>query len=81
MTRLVGSIEDLVVEHGEVEGKTETNGVSRGKLRLGNLGSGLVGFERFVGRVLAAVANGKLGQVAVVVSLPESRVFRLATCA
>ena len=69
---LVGSIEDLVVEDREVEGEAETDGVGRGKLRLGNLGGGLVGVKRLVGRVLARVADGELGEVAVVVTLPVS---------
>lgn len=67
---LVGSVEDLVVEHREVEGEAETNGVRRRKLSLSNLGGSLVGIEGLVGRVLALVANGKLGQVSVVVTLP-----------
>ena len=67
---LVGSVEDLVVEDGEVEGKTQADGVGGGELGLGNLGGSLVGLEGLVGRVLAAVANGELGEVAVVVTLP-----------
>lgn len=34
----VGGVEDLVVEHGEVQRKTETDGVSRGQLGLCNVG-------------------------------------------
>jgi hypothetical protein len=67
---LVGSVENLVVEDGEVQGEAETDGVGGGKLGLGNLGGGLVGLEGLVGGVLAAVADGELGQVAVVVALP-----------
>ena len=70
MASLVGSIEDLVVEDGEVEGKAEANGVGRRKLGLGNVGSVLVGLERLVGGILALVANGELGKVTVVVTLP-----------
>ena len=72
MASLVRGIEDLVVEDREVEGKAETDGVGRGKLRLGNLGGSLVGVERLVGRILARVADGELGEVAVVVTLPVS---------
>ena len=34
----VGRVEDLVVEHGEVEGQAEADGVRRGELGLGNVG-------------------------------------------
>lgn len=37
----VGRVEDLVVEHREVEGKTEADGVGRGELSLSNIGSAL----------------------------------------
>lgn len=67
---LVGGIENLVVEDGEVEGEAETDGVSGGQLSLSNLGSRLVGLKGLVGRVLALVANGKLGKITVVVTLP-----------
>jgi hypothetical protein len=67
---LVGSVENLVVEDGEVQGEAETDGVGGGELGLGNLGGSLVGLEGLVGGVLAAVADGELGQVAVVVALP-----------
>ena len=72
MASLVGSIENLVVEDREVEGEAETDRVGGGKLRLGNLGGSLVGVKGLVGRVLARVADGKLGKVAVVVTLPVS---------
>ena len=67
---LVGGIENLVVEDGVVEGEAETDGVSGGQLSLSNLGSRLVGLKGLVGRVLALVANGKLGKITVVVTLP-----------
>lgn len=70
MASLVRGVEDLIVEHGEVQGETQADGVGGGKVGLGNLGGGLVGLEGLVGRVLAAVANGELGQVTVVVTLP-----------
>jgi hypothetical protein len=73
VARLVGCVQDLVVEHGEVEGQAETDGVSGRKLSLGDLGGSLVGLQRLVGRVLALVANGKFGEVAVVVALPAKR--------
>ncbi len=70
MAGLVGGVEDLVVEDGEVEGKTQADGVSGRELGLGNLGGSLVSLKRLVGRILAAVADGELGEVAVVVTLP-----------
>lgn len=68
---LVGSVQDLVVEDGEVQGKTQADGVCGGKLGLSNLGSSLVGLKGLVSRVLALVADGELGEVAVVVALPS----------
>lgn len=70
MASLVGGIQDLVVENGEVEGKTQADRVSGRELGLSNLSSSLVSLEGLVGRVLAAVANGELGEVTVVVTLP-----------
>ena len=70
MASTVGAGEDFVVEDGEVEGETKTDGVRGSKVGLRNLGGGLVGVERLVGRGLALVANGELGEVAVVVTLP-----------
>jgi hypothetical protein len=70
---LVWGIEDLIVEYGEVEGKTQADGVGWGQVCLGNLGSGLVCLERLVGRCLALVANGELCEVTVVITLPATR--------
>jgi hypothetical protein len=71
LASLVGRVENLVVENGEVQRETETDGVGRGKVGSSNIGSSLVGLERLVGRGLALVTNGKLGEVTVVVALPE----------
>jgi hypothetical protein len=68
---LVGGIEDLVVENGEVKGKSEADRVRGRQLGLGNLGGSLVRLERLVGGVLALVANGELGEITVVVTLPR----------
>jgi hypothetical protein len=67
---LVRSVQDLIVKDGEVESETKADGVSRRKFGLGNFGGRLVSLERLVGRVLAPVANSKLGKVAVVITLP-----------
>jgi len=70
MAGLVGRIEDLVIENGEVEGETKTDRVRGSKVGLGNLGSSLVGVERLVGGDLALLANSKLGEITVVVAFP-----------
>ena len=38
----VGRVQDLVVENGEVEGETKTDGVGRGEISLGNIGGVLI---------------------------------------
>ena len=68
---LIRSIQNLIVEDREVERKAETNGVGRGQLGLGDLGRSLVSLQGLVGRVLPLVANGELGEVAVVITLPK----------
>lgn len=70
MASLVGGVEDLVVENGEVQSKTQADRVGRGKVGLGNLGSVLVSLEGLVGGLLALVASCELGEVTVVVTLP-----------
>lgn len=37
----IGGVEDLVVEDGEVQGKTQANGVSGSEVGLGNIGGAL----------------------------------------
>lgn len=69
MASLVGGVQDFVVEDGEVQGKTETDGVGRGEVSLGDLGGSLVSLERVIGGTLAAVTDGELGKVTVVVTL------------
>lgn len=70
LASLVRRVENLVVEHREVESKSQTDGVRRCQVSLGNLGRALVGFEGLVGGILTPVTDRKLSQVAVVVSLP-----------
>jgi hypothetical protein len=67
---LVRSIQNFIIKHGKVEGKAEANGVCRGEIGVGDLCGGLVSLERLVGRRLALVANGKLGKIAVIITLP-----------
>lgn len=67
---LIGSVEDLVVEDGEVQGETKTDGVCGGQLGLGNLGSSLVRLKRLVSRLLSSITNGEFSKITVVVALP-----------
>jgi hypothetical protein len=70
MASLIRGVENLVVEDGEVESETQTDGVGRRQFSLRNLGGRLISLKRLVGRVLSLVTDGKLGKVAVIVSLP-----------
>lgn len=67
----VGGVEDLVVEDGEVERQPQPDGVGGGQLRHGDVARRLVRHQAVLRRLLAVVARGKLGQVAVVVALPS----------
>jgi hypothetical protein len=67
---LVGGVQDLVVEDGEVEGKAKADWVGGSQVCLSNLGSVLVSLEGLVGGLLSLVANGELSEVAVVITLP-----------
>jgi hypothetical protein len=73
LASLVGRVEDLVVEYGEVQCETETNGMSGRKVGGSDISGGLVSLERLVGGGLALVTNGELGKVTVVVALPMQR--------
>jgi hypothetical protein len=44
--------------------------VGRRELGLGNLGGSLVGLKGLVGRILALVTDGELGEITVVITLP-----------
>jgi hypothetical protein len=70
MACLIGRVQNLIIEHGEVECKTKTNWVCWRKISLSNLGSILVGLERLSGGFLALLANGELSEVTVIVTLP-----------
>lgn len=45
MTSLVGRVEDLVVEDGEVESQTKTDGMSGREISGGHFSRGFVGFQ------------------------------------
>ena len=70
LASLVWGVEDLVVEHREVEGKTKTDGMRGSEIGGRNLSGSLVGLKRLVGRSLALIAEGKLGKITVVIALP-----------
>mmetsp|Transcript_30500 Transcript_30500/g.85404 ORF Transcript_30500/g.85404 Transcript_30500/m.85404 type:complete len:208 (-) Transcript_30500:264-887(-) len=69
VARPLRGVEDLVVEHGEVQGQAQANRVRRRQLvqrdRLGLL----VGHQGLLGSLFPVVAGLELGQVAVVVPL------------
>jgi len=76
MACLVGRVQDFIVENGEVKGETKTDWVCWRKVGLGNFGRVLVSLKRLVGRLLSLVANGELGQVTVVITLPKNCQFK-----
>lgn len=80
MASLIGGVQNLVVEDGKVQGKTKTDGMRGGQLSLGDFGSSLVCLKRLVGRLLSSIANGELGEVAVVVTLPDVVISRMSSC-
>jgi hypothetical protein len=61
MACLIWRVQDLIVEHGEVESKAETDWVRWRKISLGNFGGILVRFERLIGGFLSLVPNSELG--------------------
>lgn len=60
MAGLVGSIQDFVVEDGEVQGKTQADGVRGRQLGLSDLRGSLISLEGLIRRLLASVANSEL---------------------
>ena len=70
MASLIGGIQDLVVEDGEVESETKTDGVCRSKISLSDFGSVLVSLEGLVGRLLSLITSRKLSKITMVVTLP-----------
>ena len=63
LTGLLGRVEDLVVEDGEVERESEPDGVGRLHLALGDLERLLVRLLRVLQDSRAVVAGGNLGKV------------------
>ena len=71
MASLIWRVKNLVVEDGEVEGETKTNGVSGSEVSGGDLGGSLVSLQRLVGRGLTLVTKRELREVAVIITLPR----------
>ena len=67
---LVWRVEDLVVEHREVQCKAESDGVRGGEISLSDFGGVLICFKRHVCRPLSLLRDGELCEVSVVVALP-----------
>ncbi len=71
VARALRGVEDLVVEHGEVERETQADGVGRRQVLVCQLGCGLVGVES-VGRASLAVLRGlELGKIPVTMTSHE----------
>ena len=73
MACLIGRVQDLIVEHREVESKTKADWVCWSKVGLGNFSGVFVSLEGLVGGLLSLVANSKLSKVSVIVPLPMMR--------
>ena len=73
MACLIRRVQDLIIEDGEVERKTQSDGVCWRKISLRNFGSILISLKRLVGGFLALLANCKFSEISVVVSLPIRR--------
>jgi hypothetical protein len=73
LARLVWAVQDLVVEHGKVEGESKTDGMGRWDLGDGDLPGIFVRCERLVSAVLAQIARGDFGEVAMIISFPDER--------
>ncbi len=71
MASLVWGVEDLIVKDREVEGETETDGVCGSEIGLGNVRSNFISLQSLIGGSLALIAQGELGEIAVVVALPK----------
>lgn len=71
-TRPVRTVEDLVVEHGEVQGQAEADRVRGRQFSHGDVARGFVRHQRVLGRLLAVVARGELRQVSVVITLKHN---------
>lgn len=72
MAGLIWRVQNLVVEHAEVQGKAEADRMCWCEVSRCNFGSVLVRFKRLVGACFPLVGNGEFGKVSVIVALPVS---------
>jgi hypothetical protein len=72
LASLIGGVQDLVVENGEVKGQTETDGVG-GREISGDLRGLLVSLKRLVTSILSAISLLELSNITVVVTLINAR--------
>lgn len=79
MASTVGAVQDLVVEHGEVECKTEADGVGRGEFSDSNVRRSLVSLEGLVGAVLSLVSSGEFSKITVVITHPIGAISQMIT--
>jgi hypothetical protein len=56
MARAIGTIQDLIIEHREIEGKSKMDRMCWRQLSDGNTGGGLVCIQGLVGRVFPLAA-------------------------
>ena len=69
LASLLGRVEDLIVEDGEVERQTEADGMRGLHLGLSNLEGLLVSLLRIFENLRSSVTHSHLGKVPVVISL------------
>jgi hypothetical protein len=73
MACAIGTIQNLIIEDREVEGKSKTARVCWRQFSDSNIGGGLVSIEGLVGRVFPLAACGKVSQVEVVTTYPTMK--------
>lgn len=66
-------VEDFVIENGEVEGQSKADGVGGRQVNHGNVTGSLVCHQAVLSRFLPVIADCKLSQVPVVISLPATK--------
>ena len=71
---MVRGVQDLVIEDGEIQGKTKTDGMRWSELGGRNFSRSLVGLQGFVGRYLALIAKSKFREITVIVTLPMAMI-------
>ena len=69
LASLLGRVEDLIVEDGEVERQTEADGMRGLHLGLSNLEGLLVSLLRIFENLCSSVTHSHLGEVPVIISL------------